>query len=339
MMSPAIPSSPAPHPPVAIGRRVDQDGRHGEAPQTAFGRRLPTAAFQPLPQSPGHLAVVSSPAVQETVAVFGQPVAGNPTQYMMEKAFADVGLEWRYLTLEVAPENLADAVRGMRAMGFRGCNLTIPHKVAVIQYLDRTSEAAALMGAVNCVNRVGDELVGENTDGKGFVQSLREVTDPAGRVVVILGAGGAARAIAVEVGLAGAARITVVNRGEARGRELATLIGEKVGVAAQFVHWQGDFRVPPETEVLINATSIGLGDAAARVPLVVDTLEADMVVADVIFNPPQTRLICDARERGCQTLDGLGMLVNQAVIAFKIWTGQDARAEVMRDALEEFLGL
>ncbi|MGD9720679.1 MAG: shikimate dehydrogenase [Pirellulales bacterium] len=282
---------------------------------------------------------MSHPAIQEIVAVFGQPVAGNPTQYMMEEAFADVGLDWRYLTLEVSPERLADAVRGMRAMGFRGCNLTIPHKVAVIEHLDRTSEAATLMGAVNCVNRVGDELVGENTDGKGFVQSLRELTDPAGKNVVLLGAGGAARAIAVEVGLAGAAKIIVVNRSAERGQELATLINNQVHVPAEYVAWEGDYRVPAETEVLINATSIGLGDAQARVPLTVDTLESDMVVADVIFNPPATRLIRDARERGCQTLDGLGMLVNQAVIAFRIWTGQDANAQVMRDALEEFLGI
>lgn len=282
---------------------------------------------------------MSNPVIQEIVAVFGQPVAGNPTQYMMEKAFVQVGLDWRYLTLEVAPENLADAVRGMRAMGFRGCNLTIPHKVEVIQYLDHTSEAATLMGAVNCVNRVGDELVGENTDGKGFVQSLREVTDPTGKNVLILGAGGAARAIAVEVGLAGAAQIMIVNRDETRGQQLVALLNEKVHVPAQYVKWEGNFEVPPEVEVVINATSIGLGDASARVPLAVQTLEPDMVVADVIFNPPETRLIRDARSRGCQTLDGLGMLVNQAVIAFKIWTGQDANAEVMRDALEEFLGL
>ena len=282
---------------------------------------------------------MSHPAIQEIVAVFGQPVAGNPTQYMMEKAFAQVGLDWRYLTLEVAPEQLGDAVRGMRAMGFRGCNLTIPHKVEVIKFLDKTSEAAGLMGAVNCVTRVGDELVGENTDGKGFVQSLGEVTDPAGKDIVILGAGGAARAIGVEVALAGAAKITVVNRGEARGQELTSLINDKVHVPALFVKWEGDYQVPPETEVLINATSIGLGDAEARVPLAVDTLEADMAVADVIFNPPETRLIRDAQARGCQTLDGLGMLVNQAVIAFRIWTGQDANAQVMRDALEEFLGI
>jgi shikimate dehydrogenase len=282
---------------------------------------------------------VAHPAIQEIVAVFGQPVAGNPTQYMMEKAFAQVGLDWRYLTLEVAPEALGDAVRGMRAMGFRGCNLTIPHKVAVIPYLDRTSEAATLMGAVNCVNRIDDELVGENTDGKGFVQSLREILDPTGKNIVILGAGGAARAIAVELGLAGAARIVVVNRGEARGSELTELLQSQARVSSSFVKWEGNYEVPAETEVLINATSIGLGDAEARVPLNVQTLEPDMVVADVIFNPPETRLIRDARQRGCPTLDGLGMLVNQAVIAFKIWTGQDAKPEVMRDALEEFLGL
>jgi shikimate dehydrogenase len=258
---------------------------------------------------------------------------------MMEKAFERIGLDWRYLTLEVAPEGLADALRGMRAMGFRGCNLTIPHKVAVIPHLDRTSEAATLMGAVNCVNRVGNELVGENTDGKGFVESLRQLSDPANRNVVILGAGGAARAIAVEVGLAGAAQITIVNRDESRGQELAALLSERVDVLSRFVRWEGDYEVPPETEVLINATSIGLGDAEARVPLSIDTLEADMVVADVIFNPPETRLIRDARARGCQTLDGLGMLVNQAVIAFRIWTSRDVDPAVMRDALEEFLGI
>jgi shikimate dehydrogenase len=282
---------------------------------------------------------VSHPSIQEIVCVFGQPVAGNPTQYMMEKAFAALRLDWRYLTLEVAPPDLADAMRGMRAMGFRGCNLTIPHKVAVIPLLDRTSEAAGLMGAVNCVHRVGSELIGENTDGKGFVQSLRSVVDPAGKNVVVLGAGGAARAIAVEVGLAGTAHLAIVNRDQSRGQELATLVSQRVHVPCSFVPWNGNYEVPPETDVVINATSIGLGDAEARVPLAVATLEADMVVADVIFNPPITRLLRDAKSRGCQTLDGLGMLVNQAVIGFKIWTGQDADPQVMRDALEEFLGI
>lgn len=282
---------------------------------------------------------MSTSPIQQIVAVFGNPVAGNPTQYIMEKAFAKAGLDWRYLTLLVPREKLADAVRGARAMGFNGFNCTIPHKVEVIQHLDRTSEAAGLMGAVNCVNRVGEELVGENTDGKGFVQSLREVTDPQGKKVVILGAGGAARAIAVEVGLAGAAEITVVNRNLERGRELVALLNDRVKVASHFVEWQGDYEVPAGVDVVINATSIGLGDDQARVPLAIGSLTPGMVVADVIFNPPDTKLMRDARAAGCKTLDGLGMLVNQAVIGFKIWTGVDPDAELMRDALEEFLGI
>ncbi len=276
-------------------------------------------------------------ALQEIVCCMGQPVAGNPTQFMMEKAFAAARLDWRYLTLEVSPENLAAAVSGMRAMGFRGANFTIPHKVAVLPYLDELSEAARLMGAVNCVNRVGTKLVGENTDGKGFVQSLETLTSPRDKRIVVLGAGGAARAIAVELGLSGVAELTIVNRDETRGQQLVKLLREEVHVESRFHHWENDFEVPEGTEVVVNATSIGLGDATARVPLSINTLDPSMIVADVIFNPPATRLVREAADRGCQVLDGLGMLVNQGVIAFKIWTGADPDVPVMREALEEYL--
>jgi len=267
----------------------------------------------------------------------GQPVAGNPTQFMIERAFAAANLDWRYLTLEVSAENLAAAVQGMRAMGFRGGNFTIPHKVAVISYLDGLSQAAELMGAVNCVNREGDKFIGENTDGKGFVQSLEEITDPADKKVVILGAGGAARAIAVEVGLSGAAEITVVNRTAERGQQLVDLLNNLVKVSSTLVQWDRDYKINAETDILINATSVGLGDANARVAIDVATLRPGLVVADVIFNPPKTQLIRDAQDAGCQTLDGLGMLVNQGVIGFKIWTGVDPDPAVMREALEEYL--
>ena len=280
---------------------------------------------------------MSSLPLQEIVCCLGQPVAGNPTQYMMEQAFAAAGLDWRYLTLEVPPEKLADAMKGLRALGFRGANFTIPHKVAVIQHLDELSPAAELMGAVNCVNRVGEKLVGENTDGKGFVQSLRGIDDPAGKRVVILGAGGAARAIAVELGLSGAAHVTIVNRQAARGEELANLLKERVKTAAEYVPLQDEYQIPAEADIFINATSIGLGNASARVPVAVASLRPGLIVADVIFNPPETWLIRTAAVRGCKALDGLGMLVNQAVIAFKIWTGIDPDAGVMREALEEFL--
>ncbi len=277
--------------------------------------------------------------LQQICACLGQPVAGNPTQYMMERAFTHHELDWRYLTLEVPPEKLGDAVRGIRALGFRGANFTKPHKVAVIEYLDGTSEAAGLMGAVNCVNRQGDRLIGENTDGKGFCQSLGGVTDPRGKNIVILGAGGAARAIAVELALAGAGPFTIVNRSEQRGQELVALLNEKTDAEAAFAPWQGAFHVPEEADVVINATSIGLFDLQARVPVDVDTLREGLVAADVVFNPPETRFLQEAAGRGCVVLDGLGMLVNQGVISFKIWTGIEPDTAVMRDALEEYLGI
>lgn len=269
----------------------------------------------------------------------GQPVAGNPTQYMIEKAFAKAGLDWRYLTLEVGPEQLADAMAGLRAMGFRGANFTIPHKVAVLPYLDELSDAAALMGAVNCVNRIDNRLIGENTDGKGFVRSLREVCEPAQKSVTILGAGGAARAIAVELCLAGASKIVVVNRTRERGEQLAQLLSQRVSVAAEFQPWEGKYRVAEDTQLLINATSIGLNDSRAMVPIDLKTLRSDLVVAEVVFNPPRTRFLQAADERHCTVVDGLGMLVNQAVIGFEIWTGIAPDAAVMREALEEFLEL
>ena len=275
----------------------------------------------------------------ELCCLFGKPVAENPTQAMIEAAFRHHGLDWRYVQFEIEPENLADAVRGLRAMGFRGGNVTTPHKVAIVKHLDRIAESASLMGAVNCIVRRGKELVGENTDGKGFVQSLREVSDPHGKKVVLLGAGGAARAIGVELALAGAASITVVNRSRDRGRELAELLKTKAGAAAGAVGWEGDYKVAADVAVVVNATSIGLyPDLQARVPLEVATLDPRVVVADVIPNPPETRLVREARARGCKVLDGLGMLVNQGVIGFKSWTGIDADPAVMRHALEEVFG-
>ena len=278
--------------------------------------------------------------IHKVVSCMGQPVAGNPTEFMFERAFAAAGLDWRYVTFEVPEAGLEAAVAGMRAMGFRGGNFTIPHKVKVIEHLDGLSTAAELMGAVNCVNATNGQLIGENTDGKGFVASLKELVDPKDARVVILGAGGAARAISVELGLEGVAEIVVVNRTASRGQELVDLISDRVGIPCRLESSaERDYAIDTGTEIVINATSIGLGDAEARVPLDVETLEASMVVADVVFNPPQTRLLRDAAERGCRVLDGLGMLVNQAVIGYRIWTGVDPDATVMREALEEYLGL
>jgi shikimate dehydrogenase len=270
---------------------------------------------------------------------FATPAAENPTVAMIEAAYRYHGVDARYLNCEVAPEALGDAVRGARAMGWAGFNCSIPHKVAVVEHLDRLGASAAVIGAVNCVVRRDGALVGENTDGQGFLASLRTIVDPAGRSVVIFGAGGAARAIAVETALAGAARITLVNRDRGRGAELAALVRDRTPAEAQQVVWDGRYGVPEATDIVVNATSVGLfPDVDARLDIDVDSLRPHMTVADVIPNPPSTPLLRDAAARGCTVLDGMGMLVNQGVISVRHWTGIDADPAVMRRSLEEIFG-
>ena len=265
--------------------------------------------------------------------------AGNPTVAMMEAAFAHHGLAWRYVNMEVTPADLGAAVRGARAMGFRGFNCSLPHKVAVIAHLDGLGESAAVMGAVNCVVRRGDQFIGENTDGKGFLKSLMELTDPRGKAVVLFGAGGAARALAVELGLAGVRRMVIVNRSAARGAELIALLREKLRLDCDLVAAGGEYAVPADTDLVINGTSIGLYDSDARPVVDLASLRPGMVAADVVFSPPRTRFLREAEARGCRTLDGLGMLVNQGVIGLKYWTGVDPDAGVMRRALTAAMGL
>jgi shikimate dehydrogenase len=290
------------------------------------------AGAAPLPRPRTFLSVLTGS--------FATPAAENPTVAMVEAAYRHHGIDARYLNCDVAPGSLGDAVRGARAMGWAGFNCSIPHKVAVIEHLDRLGDSAAVIGAVNCVVRRDDALVGENTDGQGFLASLRTVVDPAGKAVVILGAGGAARAIAVETALAGAARITIVNRDRARGTELAALLRERTPAAADLVGWTGRYAVPDTADILVNATSIGLfPDVDARPDIDFDSLRAGLTVADVIPNPPSTPLLRAAAERGCTVLDGTGMLVNQGVISIRHWTGIDPDPEVMRRAIEDALGL
>jgi shikimate dehydrogenase len=270
---------------------------------------------------------------------FARPADENPTVAMVEAAYRHHGLDARYLNCEVAPEALGDAVRGARAMGWVGFNCSIPHKVAVIEHLDGLADSAAVIGAVNCVVRRDGRLIGENTDGQGFLTSLRTIVDPVGKSLVMFGAGGAARAIGVETALAGAATLTIVNRDPARGAELVALLNERTPARAELVVWDAPYSLPEGTDIVVNATSIGLWpDVDAQLELDLNSLRPGLVVADVIPNPPRTRLIRDAEARGCTVLDGLGMLVNQGVIGIKLWTGVDPDPAVMRSTLEELFG-
>jgi shikimate dehydrogenase len=190
------------------------------------------------------------------------------------------------------------------------------------------------------VVRRNGRYIGENTDGQGFLMALRTVVNPADKALVLFGAGGAARAVAVEAALAGVALITIVNRDAKRGAELVRVLNERTPARADHVVWDRIYRIPEASDIIVNATSIGLfPDVEGRLNLDPSSLRAPMVVADVIPNPPRTPLIREAEGQGCIVLDGLDMLVNQATISIKHWTGIDAEPRVMRERLQNLFGV
>lgn len=274
------------------------------------------------------------------VGVFGHPAAENPGVVIQEAAFKSLGLErWRFLTIDVEPDDLEAAINGLKAFKMRGINCTIPHKINVIKYLDELSESAKLIGAVNTIINNDGRLFGENTDGKGFMLSLKSnKVDPKGKNIVILGAGGAARAISVETALAGAGKITIVNRPEDRhlGDSLYKLLNEKLKMETVYVDWVGKYCIPDDTDILINATSIGLYPNINDKPNIeYDCITRDLVVQDVIPNPAFTPFLGEADKRGAKWQSGIGMLINQAALNIKMWTGLEPDKAVMMKALEE----
>ncbi|MDT3427730.1 shikimate dehydrogenase [Paenibacillus forsythiae] len=277
----------------------------------------------------------------ELVGAFGCPIDENPTGVMEEAAFQAKGLDYRYLTIKVNEGDLEVAMKAVRVLHMRGINLTIPHKVEVLRYLDELSEAAELIGAVNMVVNKDGKLWGENTDGKGFLTSLtNEGITVEGKIVTVLGAGGAARAISVECALAGASKVYIANRDSTRGTELAGLINERTGAAAEYIPWDKALEVPENTDILVNATSVGLYPNVNDKPDVnYDTVKPNMAVSDVIFNDPNTLFLQEAGRRGAKTINGLGMLVNQGAVNFTLWTGVEAPVDIMTQTLKQEFGL
>ncbi len=277
--------------------------------------------------------------LQEVVCCLGQPVGGNPMQYLMEKAFSAAGLDWRYLTLEVAPASLEDAVRGLRAMGFYGANIAMPHKSAVLPFLDSLTPTAKQMGAVNFVRCVDHKLEGDNTEGQAALQAMRETEfDPAGKKVVLFGAGSFGRAVAVELAKAGAREFIILSRTLATGETLVATLTQELQVPATLVHWKGGYEVPEDVDLVVNATSLGHADPNAKFPIVVESLRPTMMVVDAIYDPPSTWLIRTAQEHGCKVVDGFEILIRQIVIDFAKWTGSPTDVGMLRDVAEEFLG-
>jgi shikimate dehydrogenase len=255
---------------------------------------------------------------------------------MIEKAFAHHDLDWRYLTFEVCPESLVDAVKGLKVLGFRGGHCDTPHKKTVAALLDRTTEIAAAVGAVNVFFREGEELVGDDTEGKGVLAALKSILDPAGKKIVILGAGRIGRAAAWELASAKADDITLVDRVEHNAAEAVTILTGKFSVPFAAVPWHDAYAIPAETDILIHATKLFEEDPEALPAVDLATLRPELLVADVTPDHPQTPLLREALSKGCKTIDGLTMFIEQVAVSFRLWTGVDPNRTILREAVEEY---
>lgn len=269
---------------------------------------------------------------------FAMAAAENPTAAVVEAAYRHAGIDARYINCEVHPDDLDAAVAGAWAMGWRGFNCSLPHKVAVMSYLDELAESARIIGAVNCVV-IGREgrLTGYNTDGQGFLESLRGKCDPDGKRVVVLGAGGAARAVAVESALAGAAHVTVMSRDPGPGQAVVDLI-RAAGGNGDWGKWHPGDGIDPGTDVLVNTTPVGMFPEVHAVPPIdFSTIRPSMLVADLVINPRVTQFLARCAALGAATLPGSSMLVHQAVLGVEMWTGVRPDFAVMHDELVRVL--
>ncbi|NLK51368.1 MAG: shikimate dehydrogenase [Syntrophomonadaceae bacterium] len=276
------------------------------------------------------------------LGVMGYPVAHSFSPVMYNAAFAHSGLDWVYLAFSVPPGNLPEALAGLRALGMTGANLTIPHKEAALKHLDYLTPEADLIGAVNVLRIENDLLIGHNTDGTGFLQSLSREANfiPQQKKVLILGAGGAARAVALTLARRGALEIVIANRTQQRGVELALEVQKKTGVKAEGISLEPEALAAAvqTADLVVQASSVGMyPQSEAPDWFKPEWLSPSTLVCDLIYRPRPTRFLQLADQRGCLTLDGLGMLLYQGVQSFTWWTGLTAPVEIMRQALERWV--
>ena len=267
-------------------------------------------------------------------AVIGAPVRHSLSPTLLNTAFAEAGLDWHFMALEVAEGQAGEALDAVRALGLVGLSVTMPHKAAVAAAVDHRTDEAEALDAVNCVVVEGDHLVGHNTDGDGFLDGLSHDAglDPTGRRTVVLGAGGAARAVVLALARAGAAEVAVVNRTASRAEVAAALAGS----AGRVVGPNEVSEVVAAADLVVNATSVGMaGDGA--LPVDPEAVAVGAVVVDLIYHPPETAWLAALRGRGIEAHNGLSMLVFQAAHAFVLWTGSEAPVAAMDAAARAVL--
>ena len=274
--------------------------------------------------------------------LIGDPVEHTMSPAMHNAAFAELGLDYAYLPFHVRPADLAAAVNGLRAVNATGFNVTIPHKVAVIPLLDDLDPLAEKIGAVNTVVNDNGVLKGYNTDASGFLQALLEGGfEPRGKSVVLLGAGGAARAIAYIL-VERDARLVILNRKE----ELDWAEGTAVNIKNDLDKDVAVFELLSEhlekalesADILVNATSVGMSPAVDASPVPAGLLKSGLVVTDIVYNPVKTRLLREAKAAGAVTIAGIDMLIWQGALAFEKWTGHKAPFDLMKQVVLKGLG-
>ncbi|MBP2635074.1 MAG: aroE [Firmicutes bacterium] len=274
-------------------------------------------------------------AKTKKVGLFGWPLGHSLSPVMHNAAFAVTGLDYVYLPLPVAPEFLAQAVEGIRALGFRGVNVTIPHKIAVMEYLDEIDSSAKLVGAVNTIVVDDGRLIGYNTDAKGYIRSLKEAgVNAAGKSAVILGAGGAARAVVAGFIEAGAASVVVAARDKSKAGNMANLFSASAPVSG--VSWDSEefAAALANAGIVVNATPLGMYPETKKQPPVEwDLLQSSTVISDLVYNPLITSFLAEGTRRGYTVVGGEGMLIEQGALAFELWTGSKAPTKIMRQAL------
>lgn len=272
------------------------------------------------------------------LGVMGDPIIQSKSPIMHEAALRALEIPGAYVPLHVIPEKLGDAVQAIRTLGFRGVNVTIPHKVAVMDYVDHLDESAVAVGAVNTIVNDNGILTGYNTDGIGYVRSLKAeaVSDLSDMKIMVIGAGGAARGIVAALLQEQPSSIIIANRSADRAQDLAAACrnkGNVTGISMDEVAGQLN-----GVDVLINTTSVGMYPHMDDTPIDPGLLREGMVVSDLIYNPLRTKLLLEGLERGCTIHGGLGMFVYQGAYALEYWTGQPAPTEIMWQTIMDCLG-
>jgi shikimate dehydrogenase len=278
------------------------------------------------------------------IGIIGYPIGHTLSPLMHNTAIKELGLDFLYLPFEVKKENIALAMGGLKGLGISGINVTIPHKESVIPYLDALDDNAKFIGAVNTIKLEDGRLKGYNTDGLGFLKSLKADAqeDAKGKNIIILGAGGASRAIAVQMALEKANSIIIANRTAERGKQLVEYISSKLkaqsskllmAVSLKDSSLIENFR---EADIIINTTSVGMKDRDTQL-FPYNYISDKHLVCDIVYKPIETRLLKEASARGARILNGIGMLIYQGSLSFKIWTGHEMPVDAVRKVLMEEL--